>query len=139
MVKKSRYRKPILKDIYGDSQFFNKETKKYSNNLLLSGQINDEFLAIMSTLKLEEVIALKLEETLNTYGGKYYGFSIWHSLPEIVKSAIFKYVSFCTNSRKEAIMLLGVDSRIYGQIEAKYKHNLESFEDENNEESLDSE
>ena len=135
MGKKDRYRKPILKDIYGESQHFNRKSKRLTDKFILSGQVNDEFLAILSTLSLEDIIALKMEETFNLYGGKFYGFSIWHSLTDLVKESLFKYVTFCTNSRKEAIMLLGVDSRIYGQLEAKFKPAIEALEGKNNEKS----
>lgn len=112
---------PILKEIYGNSQHFKKASTTLSTKYLNKGKVTQEFLDILATLSIEDIFAMKFEQVARMYGGKFYGFSLWHSMPKITKEALFKYVSSCTNSRKEASMVLGVDKRYFGQIEAKFK------------------
>lgn len=129
MANKKVKKKPVLKEIYGDSQHFKKKSTTLSTKYLNKEKITQEFLDVLGTLSIEEILTLKLEQVARLYGGKFYGFSLYHSIPNITKEALFKYAAFCTNSRKEASMVLGVDKRYYGQLEAKFKKTMKLFKD----------
>ena len=61
-----------------------------------------------NSLSLEEVIALKLELSTRSLRGKFYGFPIWKSLPELTRDAVLKYALSATRSKKEAARFLGI-------------------------------
>ena len=69
----------------------NSKKKSFISELRSEGRINENFINIVSDLKLEELIAIKLEESANSTGGKFYNFPIWHSLPYICKDACYKF------------------------------------------------
>jgi DNA-binding NtrC family response regulator len=71
-------------------------------------RINDEFEVMINSLTLEEVIALKLELSTRSLRGKFYGFPIWKSLPELTRDAVLKYALSATRSKKEAARFLGI-------------------------------
>ncbi len=79
-----------------------------SNKLQKDKKINDEFEIMINSLTLEEVIALKLELSTRSLRGKYYGFPIWKSLPELTRDAVLKYALSATRSKKEAARFLGI-------------------------------
>ena len=79
-----------------------------SNKLQKDKKINDEFEVMINSLTLEEVIALKLELSTRSLRGKFYGFPIWKSLPELTRDAVLKYALSATRSKKEAARFLGI-------------------------------
>ncbi len=98
-------------------------------------KINDNFEAILNSLSLEEIIALKLELSSKTQGSPLYGLPIWHGLNDIVKDAVLKFAISTTQTSSEAARFLGLDQaqlvplikkfRIYdyfGRIAFKEKH-----------------
>ena len=79
-----------------------------SKKLQKDKKINDEFEVMINSLTLEEVIALKLELSTRSLRGKFYGFPVWKSLPELTRDAVLKYALSATRSKKEAARFLGI-------------------------------
>ena len=83
-------------------------TYSISKKLQKDKKISDEFEIMINSLTLEEVIALKLELSTRSLRGKFYGFPIWKSLPELTRDAVLKYALSATRSKKEAARFLGI-------------------------------
>ena len=96
-----------------------------SKKLQKDKKISDEFEVMINSLTLEEVIALKLELCTRSLRGKYYGFPIWKSLPEITRDAVLKYALSATRSKKEAARFLGITISELNKNLKQY--NTESF------------
>ena len=96
-----------------------------SNKLQKDKKISDEFEVMINSLTLEEVIALKLELSTRSLRGKFYGFPIWKSLPEITRDAVLKYALSATRSKKEAARFLGITVSELNKNLKQY--NTESF------------
>ena len=92
-----------------------------SNKLQKDKRTNDEFEVMINSLTLEEVIALKLELSTRSLRGKFYGFPIWKSLPEITRDAVLKYALSATRSKKEAARFLGLSVSEFQKVIKKYK------------------
>jgi|TARA_A100001515_G_scaffold107092_1_gene87856 transcriptional regulator of acetoin/glycerol metabolism len=90
---------------------YNGTTRDYSvsNRLKKENKITDEFEMMLSSLTLEEVIALRLELASRTVGYMMYGLPLWGSLHNITKDAVLRYVLSASRSRKEAARVLGID------------------------------
>ena len=76
--------------------------------LLKEGKINKEFLIKLNYLKLEELIALKLDSAAAGLNGKLFNFPIWKFTTDIAKEAVVKYALSSTKTKKEAALILGV-------------------------------
>ncbi len=96
-----------------------------SKKLQKDKKISDEFEVMINSLTLEEVIALKLELSTRSLRGKFYGFPIWKSLPEITRDAVLKYALSATRSKKEAARFLGITISELNKNLKQY--NTESF------------
>ena len=83
-------------------------TYSISKKLQKDKRTTDEFEIMINSLTLEEVIALKLELSTRSLRGKFYGFPIWKSLPELTRDAVLKYALSATQSKKEAARFLGI-------------------------------
>ena len=68
-----------------------------------------QFEVMLSSLSLEEVIALKLELAAQASGSPLYGIPIWKNLLTIVRDSVIKYALSATRSKKEAARFLGMD------------------------------
>ena len=92
-----------------------------SKKLQKDKKINDEFEVMINSLSLEEVIALKLELSTRSLRGKYYGFPIYKSLPELTRDAVLKYALSATRSKKEAARFLGLSVSEFQKAIKKFK------------------
>jgi len=104
--------------------------KKYENYSLINKlkrdrKINEDFLDVMSSLTLEELIGLKLEQASRLLSGKLFNFPIYKAMPEICRNAMFKWVVSVSETKKEAARVLGIDRSDYLKLEKKHK--IESF------------
>jgi len=106
------------------------KNKYYSiaNKLRRDRKTSEEFEVMLNNLKLEEIIALKLELATRLVDGKLYGIPILHSLPLIVKDAAIKYALSATRTKGEAARFLGIDSSSFFKL--CRKHKIESFFEE---------
>tara|TARA_R110000824_G_scaffold5670_2_gene26018 strand:+ start:4119 stop:4376 length:258 start_codon:yes stop_codon:yes gene_type:complete len=63
---------------------------------------------MLSSLTLEDIIALRLELAARAVNGKLYGLNIWKSIPSITKEAVLKYVYSAARTKGEAASFLGI-------------------------------
>ena len=101
------------------------DTYSISKKLQKDKRTTDEFEIMINSLTLEEVIALKLELSTRSLRGKFYGFPIWKSLPELTRDAVLKYALSATRSKKEGARFLGLSVGEFNKLLKIYK--TESF------------
>ena len=100
-----------------------------SRKLRREGRSTVEFEVMLNNLRLEDIIALKLELASKVAGSKLYGFKLWHSIPDIVRDAMLKYAMSATRTKNEAQRFLGLDAPNYRKMLKKYQ--IENFFEEN--------
>ena len=83
-------------------------------------KVNDEFLNLLSSLTLEEVIALKLELAVQLTKHKFYNFPLWKALPSICKDAILRYTLSACQSKRDGARMLGIDIREFDKLLKRY-------------------
>ena len=107
-----------------------KKTNKFKNYSFISKmrkdrKVNDEFLNVLSSLTLEEIIALKLELAVKLTKHKFYNFPLWKSMPSICRDAILRYTLSACQSKRDGARMLGIDIREFDRLLKKY--NTESL------------
>ena len=90
-------------------------------NLKDQGVLNDSVLACVSSLTLEQLIAVKLALSCNN---RLYGFDIWRSTNSIVKEALLTFAISTTKSKKDAARFLGLTYLDFKKYCKKYEVNL---------------
>tara|TARA_R100001510_G_C7442504_1_gene71079 strand:- start:118 stop:462 length:345 start_codon:yes stop_codon:yes gene_type:complete len=70
--------------------------------------INDQLLVCINRLKLEELIAIKLELSSQNVNNRLYGLDIWRRTSYIVKDGILKFSLSVSKSKKDAARFLGL-------------------------------
>ena len=91
------------KKLYGDNEYYS-----ISNKLRLEKKSNEEFEIMLSTLTLEEMIALRLECAARVVDNKLYGFKLSQSIPNIAKEAVLMYTYSASRTKGEAASFLGL-------------------------------
>ncbi len=96
---------------------------KYSISKVLREEkrSNEYFEILLNNLTLEELIALKLELGYKAIGFPLFGFPVWKSTNYIVKEALLKYAIIATDTKMDAIRLLGIDPKRFFKLLKKYK------------------
>ncbi len=96
---------------------------KYSISKVLRDEkrSNEYFEILLNNLTLEEIITLKLELGYKAVGFPLFGFPIWRSINYIVKEALLKYSITATDTKMDAIKLLGIDPKRFFKLLKKYK------------------
>jgi len=96
--------------------------KYYSVANLLRRQhkTTPQFEIMLSSLSLEEVIALKLELAAQSAGQPLYGVPIWQNLIAITREAVIKYALSATRSKQEAARFLGMDRPSFWEKQRYY-------------------
>lgn len=98
-----------------------KEKKRsFINELKHEGRINESFLTTVSELKLEELIAVKLEQSARMTGGKLYNFPIWYSLPYVCRDACLKFAEGICDTKSDMASLLGIPYTSFIELHRKY-------------------
>ena len=94
------------------------KNKHYSliNKLKKENKIDDKFQATLSSLTLEEIIGLKLEQSSKILNGRQFGLPLWRTLDFIVKEAVVKWVISASRTDIEAARYLGIDVKQFYQI-----------------------
>jgi len=95
-----------------------------SNKLKSEAKITTDFEVMLSSLTLEEIIALRLELAANAVNGKLYGLNLWKEIPTIAKDAILKYAHSACRTKNEAAAMLGINKNEFRRL-------LKQFETEN--------
>ena len=93
--------------------------KSLLNELKRQGKISESFENQLSALTLEEIIALKLEVASKTVKGKFYGFPLYHALPNITKEAVFRWSVSISDTKTNAARLLGISLNRFNQLYKK--------------------
>ena len=89
--------------------------------LLREKKKSDEAFEIqVSQLTLEELIALKLELSMQTANSPLYGFPIWKNIDYVVREALLLFAVSITKNKKEAARILGVDLQNYKKLLKKF-------------------
>jgi len=91
-------------------------------------KISSEFEIMLNTLTLEDIIALKLELSMNSSGTPVYGLQLSKSLRYICKEAVYKLALSATRSKSAAARFLGININDF-RIDLK-KMQVESFFEE---------
>lgn len=103
------------------------KNKYYSirNKLKRENKISSDFEIMINNLSLEDIIALKLETSMNVSGTPIYGLQLSKALRYICKEALYKLALSATRSKNAAARFLGVSESDFRQ-ELK-RMNIESF------------
>lgn len=95
-------------------------------NLKKQKKISKDLEILLNSLTLEEIIALKLELSSRSVGGKLYGFPLWFSLQDIVKESMFLFALSVTKTKGEASRFLGLTPKYFRKLYKKYGDDLDS-------------
>lgn len=106
--KRSRFKKP-------DQDYYS-----ISNKLKSEGKIDEKFEIILSSLTLEEIIALRLELAAKAVNYKLYGTNIWQNLPNIVQESVLKYAYSAARTKGEIASFLGINKSSLKKLLKKY-------------------
>ena len=100
-----------------------KKGKNYSfiNLMKRNRRINENFRNVLSTLTLEEVIALKLETSIKNINNKLYNFPLWAAMPNITRDALLRYAMSACQSKRDMARFLGIPIDKFNDIIKKYK------------------
>jgi len=91
-----------------------------SNKLKSENKITDEFEIMLSSLTLEDIIALRLELAAKAVHGKLYGFKLWQSVPDVVKESLLKYAYSAARTKNEAAAFLGIGKSDFRKLLKKF-------------------
>ena len=99
-----------------------KKQKNYSFIRVMKKErrINENFLNILSSLSLEEIIALKLELSVKSINNKLYNFPLWSAMPNITRDALLRYAMSACQSKRDMARFLGIPINKFGDILKKY-------------------
>ena len=78
------------------------------NKLKKEKKIDEVFLSRISSLTLEEIIALKLETAARYVNHKLYNFPIWRSLHNVCRESVLHFALSSTRSLTDAASFLGI-------------------------------
>ena len=99
-----------------------KKQNNYSfiNLMKKDRRINENFLNILSSLSLEEAIAIKLELSIRNINNKMYNFPLWSAMPNITRDALLRYAMAACQSKRDMAKFLGIPVNKFGDILKKY-------------------
>lgn len=92
-----------------------------SKKLKKEKKINEEFETILSSLTLEEIIALRLELSTRLTAHRLYGLPIWYNITDIVRNAVLLFAYSATRTKREAATFIGVDYANFKKYIRDYK------------------
>ena len=102
----------------------NNKKSSYISELRSEGRINESFLNTVSELKLEELIAIKLEQSAKIMKGKLYNFPIWHTLPMVCRDACLKVATRICSTKSDMASFLGIPYNNFKQVLREYNKNI---------------
>jgi len=91
-----------------------------SRKLRNEGKSSEEFEAVLSTIPLEDLIALRLELAARLSNGKLYGIFLWKKLPNLIKDSVIKAALSITSTKKDTYRLLGISEIGFKKIYKRY-------------------
>ena len=98
----------------------NKKNHSIINKLRREQRLNENFLNVLSSISLEELIAIKLEQSSRILGGKLYNFPLWYTLPYMVRDALVNFVDRNCNTKVDMSNVLGIPYSEFVQIYRRY-------------------
>ena len=108
------------KRVSGKNKYYSIRSKLKREN-----KITSDFEIMLNNLTLEDIIALKLEYSINVSGTPIYGLQLAKSLRYICKEALYKLALSATRSKNSAARFLGVSENDFRQELKRMK--IESF------------
>ena len=102
-----------------------KKTNKFKNYSFISlmkkeNRADEDFLVMLSSFSLEEIIALKLELSTRLIKHKFYNFPLWRSMPSICRDAVLRFVLSACESKRDGARMLGIDIREFDKLLKRY-------------------
>ena len=102
-----------------------KKANKFKNYSFISlmkkeARVNNEFLNVLSSLSIEEIIAIKLELSAQMTKHKLYNFPLWKAIPSICKDAVLRFVLSACESKRDGARMLGIDIREFDKLLKRY-------------------
>jgi len=91
-----------------------------TSELRKSGKIDNNFIDKLADLKVEELVALKLESSAKMMNGKLYGIPLWYTLPYAVRDSLMDFVSRNCKTKSDMSSTLGIPYELFIQIYRKY-------------------
>lgn len=102
--------------------------KSIVNKLLDNNIINESNLTFIDSMKLEDLIAVKLELSARHINNKLYAFNLLSNTNKLVKEAIIKFAISATDTKVAAARFLGTD---YDNLQRLVRdYDLQDFFDE---------
>ena len=90
------------------------------HSLTQKGILSNELLVLISSLTLEDLIAIKIELSSLHLKNRLFGLDIWKKIDYITKEALMRVGISCTKSNSEAARFLGITL-------SDYRINLKKF------------
>jgi hypothetical protein len=90
------------------------------HSLTQKGILSNELLVLISSLTLEDLIAIKIELSSLHLKNRLFGLDIWKKIDYITKEALMRVAISCTKSNSEAARFLGITLN-------DYRLNLQKF------------
>ena len=84
------------------------------------GRVNKGFLNVVSDLTIEELIAVKLEQSSKMMRGKLYNFPLWYTMPNICRDACMIFARTCCSTKSDMASVLGVPYEYFVDLYKKY-------------------
>ena len=108
------------KRVSGKNKYYSIRSKLKREN-----KITSDFEIMLNNLTLEDIIALKLEYSINVSGTPIYGLQLAKSLRYVCKEALYKLALSATRSKNSAARFLGVSENDFRQELKRMR--IESF------------
>tara|TARA_R110000824_G_scaffold46692_1_gene133776 strand:+ start:484 stop:843 length:360 start_codon:yes stop_codon:yes gene_type:complete len=87
---------------------FTTKSKSTIIKLQDESKITDPLLVLISSLTLEEIIAIKFELSCSDINNRLYGFDMWRSSSKIMKEAVLRFALSSTTSKSDTARFLGI-------------------------------
>lgn len=95
------------------------------NQLREQKLLSDSSIKQLSTIGLEQLIAVKLELATMAMKGHYFGFSIFENLKYVVEYAMLKHAISCCEDTKELKRFLHISENKLSSLLKKYDLSLQ--------------
>jgi len=104
--------------------------KNYSkiSELKKMNKIDDQFVFYIESLSLEDLIACKLERTMESLNFKFFNFPLWKSFHTITSEALITAIFGIASNNSEAARILGIDLKQYKNYLSKFGYEIKTWE-----------
>lgn len=90
------------------------------NKLKDQNKLNDQMLACINSLTIEDLLAVKLELSTNLLNHRLYGFDIWNKMAAITKEAVLKFSLSVSKNKTDAARFLGITQQNFRRALKSY-------------------